>query len=129
MNVEENNEHIFIFYQTCLGLMEMIGFQARQMLLGFCVMPIYPCLIICDNFERNAGFLSSQSRKFWHVLTQPSSCSSLGRQNKNLAATQCIFKLSLKMLRTDPNEIPNMLATSQIVVLLFLGIIPSLYPL
>ena len=99
------------------------------MLLGCCVLPIYPCLIICDIFERNAGFLSSQSRKFWHVLTQLSFCSSIGRQDKNLAATQCISKLSLKMLRTDPNEIPNMLATSQIVVLLFLGTIPSFYPL
>jgi len=118
---------LFIFYQTCLGVKEMIGFQARQMLLGFCVMHIYPCLITCDIFERNAGFLSSQSRKFWHVLTQLS-CSSLGRQDKNLAATQCIFELSSKMVRIDPNEIPNMLATSQLVVLLFLGTIPSLYP-
>jgi hypothetical protein len=102
MNVEGTMSMLFIFYQTCLGLTDMIGFQARQMLLGFCVMPTYPCLITCDIFERNAGFLSSQSRKFWHVLTQLS-CSSLGRQDKNLAATQCTFKLSLKMLKTDPN--------------------------
>jgi hypothetical protein len=61
------------------------------------------------------------------VLTQLS-CSSLGRQDKNLAAIQCIFKLSFKMLRTDPNEIPNMLATSQIVVLLLQGTFPSLHP-
>jgi hypothetical protein len=43
----------------------------------------------------------------------------LSRQGMNLAAIWCICRLSSRMLWTDPDEIPNMLTPSQIVILLF----------
>ena len=41
-------------------------------------------------------------------------------------AIQCMFRLSFRMLRTDPNDIPIMSATLQRVVLLTLGPVSSL---
>jgi hypothetical protein len=76
--------------------MEMIGFQARQMPLGFCVMPTYPYLITCDIFERNASFITSQPSKFWHVVTQLSFCSALGRQDKNFGCNPMHFQTVCK---------------------------------
>jgi hypothetical protein len=113
MNVEENNEHAHHILSNLSGAhRDDDRLLSKTNAAWLCVTAIFPCLIICDIFERNAEFLSSQSKRYWRVLTQLSFCSSLGRQDKNLAAIQCICNLSIKMLRTDPNEIPNMLATS-----------------
>ena len=70
-------------------------------------------------FEKNSGFLSSLSWQSWHMLTQFSFCFSLASQGMNFLAIQCMFRLSLKILWTDTNQIPNMLEALWLVFLLF----------
>ena len=61
----------------------------------------------------DSHFVSSQ--KFTHKKT---------RQNTNLAPTEAQFILSFKMRWTDQNEVPNMLPTPQILILIFLRMSP-----
>lgn len=62
---------------------------------------------------------SGGSWRFWHMMKWFSFYSSLNRQKIKLSATWRTFRLSYKMLWTDSNKIPSMLASSCIVILPF----------
>jgi hypothetical protein len=79
----------------------------KQILLGFCYVPVNPHLRNCDYLQRE--FLVS-FKPLLNVLAYADmifSWSSVSTLGTNLAAIWCMFRLSFKMLNTDPNKISN----------------------
>jgi len=91
----------------------------KHILLGFCYVPVNPHLRICDYLRRE--FLVSL-KPLLNVLARADmvlSWSSVSTLGTNLAAIWCTFRLSFKMLKTDPNEISS-ISNLQIFIILFL---------
>ena len=91
----------------------------KQILLGFCYIPVNPHLRICDYLRRE--FLVSLKPLLNVVACADMvlSWSSVSTLGTNLAAIWRTFRLSFKMLKTDPNEISN-ISNLQILIILFL---------
>ena len=73
--------------------------------LGFLVTPTNPHLITCDYLKLGLWVSFKPHWRSLHVLKGFSFHSSLGRWCKNLVVTQCVFRLSFKMLLNHPHKI------------------------
>jgi len=88
--------------------------------------------VLCQSTDHRLfslkGILSFPWRP-WHTLMWISSCCCfLNMQSTNLAAVQCTFGLSHRMLRIGPDEITTKPAASRTVISYFHSSIPSLDP-
>jgi hypothetical protein len=117
VNVRRKNiQHTLIFEWTYLTFLGCGGDGLRCwdsccLFLGHTVNQVTSPVI---TFERNLG-LSDFPWRSWHMLTCFSICSPLRRQG------MYTVRLSLIILWTDQDEIPSILAISQIVILLILA--------
>jgi len=91
----------------------------KQILLGFCYVPVNPHLRTCNFLQRE--FLVS-FKPLLNILAYADkifSWSSVSTFGTNMSAILCMFRLSFKMLKTDPNEISN-ISNLQIFIIMIL---------
>ena len=101
--------------QFCFNHSDIIGCQ---------VVPVNLHLITCYYFQKAFwGCLKPLLRVHVHMVLLL-----LTQQTRHKTDTRHMFRLSLKMLWTDPNKISNLFTTSEIVSLWFKGNILSLNP-
>jgi len=78
---------------------------------GFRIEHRNPCLIRCDNWWKEALFLSlSCDNIAWHTATLEALFSSVTIRGAHLAETFRILRSSCKMLSTDPRDMPALAA-------------------